>query len=263
MKRHPALQPLSRDHNAGLIEARRLRQAADDDPAVLLEAARSFARFFAADAIDHFREEEELAFPLLLRDGEGAPGPLVDALLEHQRLYALVRRLEAGIERDAVDPELARELGALLDAHIRLEERVLFPLIEQAAGEELEALELADEAARPDPPGGPVVDLRRGALRGEGPLWGTASDDLNATLLAWPPGGGTPEHVNEERDVLVVCLAGEGTVRIDGEEHPLGPARAVIVPKGSSRRIAAGRRGIRYLTAHLRRPGLQLGRFGG
>src|SRR5206468_2376056 len=28
-----------------------------------------------------------------------------------------------------------------------------------------------------------------------GPIWGAASDDLNATILLWPPGGGPEEHV--------------------------------------------------------------------
>jgi quercetin dioxygenase-like cupin family protein len=89
-----------------------------------------------------------------------------------------------------------------------------------------------------------------------GPLWGTASEDLNATLLAWPPGEGPPEHVNEERDVLVVCLAGSGTIFIDGAAQPLEPEHALVVPKGSSRRIVAGTEGIRYLTAHVKRPGV-------
>ncbi len=59
----------------------------------------------------------------------------------------------------------------------------------------------------------PVVDVA--AFEGEGPVWGTASEDLNATLLVWPAGDGTPSHVNDERDVLVVVLAGSATVTID------------------------------------------------
>jgi quercetin dioxygenase-like cupin family protein len=87
-----------------------------------------------------------------------------------------------------------------------------------------------------------------------GPLWGTASEDLNATVLAWPPGDGPPEHVNGERDVLVVCLAGSGTIVVDGAEQPLEAEQALVVPKGVSRRIVAGAEGIRYLTAHVKRP---------
>lgn len=36
--------------------------------------------------------------------------------------------------------------------------------------------------------GGLPVDLRRAC--GIGPLWGLASEDLNATLLSWPAGDG-------------------------------------------------------------------------
>lgn len=103
-----------------------------------------------------------------------------------------------------------------------------------------------------------IVDLL--AHAGRGPLWGTASDDLNATLLAWPPGEGTPEHVNEQRDVLLVVLAGGGTLTVDGQPRELRPGSAGVVPKGVARRIEAGPEGIRYLTAHLRRGGLEIAR---
>ena len=93
---------------------------------------------------------------------------------------------------------------------------------------------------------------------GSGPLWGTETDDLNATLLAWPPGGGTDEHVNDERDVLVVVLAGSATVTLDGEPHGVGAGRALVVEKGRRRRIDAGPAGVRYLSVHRRRGGLQI-----
>jgi hypothetical protein len=51
--------------------------------------------------------------------------------------------------------------------------------------------------------------------QGTGPLWGMASSDLNATLLAWPAGHELEEHANPERDVLLVVLEGGGRVRID------------------------------------------------
>jgi quercetin dioxygenase-like cupin family protein len=101
-------------------------------------------------------------------------------------------------------------------------------------------------------------DLAAGA--GRGPLWGAESDDLNATLLAWPPGESTPEHVNDERDVLVVVVAGGGTIELDGEPHELRAPTAVLVSKGLRRRFVAGLDGIRYVTAHVRRGGLQISR---
>ncbi|MGE5690950.1 MAG: cupin domain-containing protein [Pseudomonadota bacterium] len=103
-----------------------------------------------------------------------------------------------------------------------------------------------------------VVHLLEGT--GRGPVWGTESDDLNATLLAWPAGEANPEHVNPERDVLLVVVDGTGAVEVDGEAHAVAAGDAVLVPKGRRRRVVAGADGIRYLTVHRRRGGLQVAR---
>ena len=97
-------------------------------------------------------------------------------------------------------------------------------------------------------------------LRGSGPVWGLESDDLNATLLAWSPGEGPPEHVNDERDVLVFVVEGSAEVVVDGESSELAAGEATIVAKGRRRRIVAGAAGVRYLSAHVRRPPLQIRR---
>ncbi len=94
-----------------------------------------------------------------------------------------------------------------------------------------------------------------------GPVWGAASTDLNATLLEWPAGNGPAEHVNEERDVLYVVLTGSLTLTEDGESRELGAGEATIVEKGSRRRLLAGPDGVRYLTAHIRRGGLEIKRL--
>jgi len=94
-----------------------------------------------------------------------------------------------------------------------------------------------------------------------GPVWGAASADLNATLLEWPAGEGPAEHVNEERDVLYVVLTGSLTLTVDGEARELVAGEATSVAKGSRRAVDAGADGVRYLTAHIRRGGLELKRF--
>jgi len=94
-----------------------------------------------------------------------------------------------------------------------------------------------------------------------GPVWGTASTDLNATLLEWPAGAGPAEHVNEERDVLYVVLEGAATLTVDGERREVDAGEATIVDKGARRALVAGPEGVRYLTAHTRRGGLELKRF--
>jgi quercetin dioxygenase-like cupin family protein/hemerythrin-like domain-containing protein len=254
MKRHASLVPLSHDHHHALVQARRLSRAAAGTDAERREAAADFVRFFSTETVKHFREEEEELFPALVGHEDTDDGLLVRALLEHQRIHALVGRLEHALAADGVEPTEMRELAELLEAHVRLEERELFPLIEQVVPQEiLSELELGPARISPRPP---VVDLL--APDGKGPLWGTETDDLNATLLAWPAEGGTDDHVNSERDVIVVVLAGSATVAIDGEPHEVRAGQAVIVEKGQSRRITAGPAGIRYLSVHLRRAPLSI-----
>jgi uncharacterized cupin superfamily protein len=101
-----------------------------------------------------------------------------------------------------------------------------------------------------------VVDLL--SPPGTGPLWGLASSDLNATLLAWPPGHELVEDTNSELDVLLIVLEGGGVARVDEHEHALGPGNALLVEKGSSRAIRAGANGLRYVSVHRRREPLQV-----
>ena len=104
-----------------------------------------------------------------------------------------------------------------------------------------------------------IVDLLAGV--GRGPLWGVATNDLNLTLLSWRPGEGTAEHVNRELDVALVIVAGSGTIVLDGEAHDARAGQAVVVPKGATRQLTAGPQGIRYVSVHRRRGGLQIGRI--
>ncbi len=240
MKRHPALVPLSHDHHHTLVHARELHGAATGDEPARREAAARFLAHFALDVVRHFREEEELVFPLLPLQ----PPELDRVLAQHQRIRALARRL-----RDEPAAGTLAELGDLLQEHIRLEERIVFELVQEHVPEgTLAGIRLAPRVDRP---------------QSRGPLWGAATDDLNATLLVWPPGEGTAEHVNAHRDVLYVVLAGGGTLTLDGEARELREGDALVVEKGVSRALAAGPEGIRYLTAHLRRGGLELKRFTG
>ena len=97
-------------------------------------------------------------------------------------------------------------------------------------------------------------------MTARGPVWGTATEDLNATILEWGPGAGPPEHVNEAADVALLVLGGSGELALDGEPRPLRPGDVVVIEKGTRRRIAAGPTGIRYATVHRRRGALQIGR---
>lgn len=254
MRRHPALVPLSHHHHRALVTARRTRRAAAAPPGEQIVAAREFLEFFDGHAIEHFRDEEERAFPLLLADGAEPPEELGRALLEHARLHAFAHELRAALAAGVQPTDTLLRAGELLESHVRLEERQLFPMIEKRA-----ASLLADGLPSARSPGdsrhgerSPVVDLAL-PTRGRGPQWGMRSIDLNATLLAWPAGAGFAEHRNRERDVLVVVLEGSAELTLDGLTHVIGPHELMLLPRESARALTAGSVGVRYLSIHLRR----------
>jgi hypothetical protein len=88
-----------------------------------------------------------------------------------------------------------------------------------------------------------------------GPVWGAESEELNATILEWPPGDGPGETVSQ-LDVVYAVLA--GSIVLNGVELQAG--EATIVSRGEPRSLVAGPDGARYLTAHRRRPPLQISR---
>jgi hemerythrin-like domain-containing protein len=107
------------------------RAAADGDASARLTAAREFVEFFRNNERVHLRDEEEELFPLLLRHVPSQPAPLREARVQHVQLEGFTRTLEIGVAAGIVDREILDAAGDLLGAHIRLEERQLFPLIEQ------------------------------------------------------------------------------------------------------------------------------------
>ena len=96
------------------------------------------------------------------------------------------------------------------------------------------------------------------SIEGRGPAWGTATGDLNATLLVWAAGEGQPRHVNEERDVLLVVIAGSGIVTVAAEATAASAGTLVVIPRGAPREVTAGTEGMRCLTVHKRRGGLTI-----
>jgi hemerythrin-like domain-containing protein len=144
VKRNEALAPLSRDHHQALSRALALKRADDANAAAAL---RDMVEFFDAHGALHFRVEEEVLLPLYVRDGGADPedGAIARVLTDHVWIRARIAALRDAVQ---VPVEDVRELGARLDAHVRHEERVLFPAIEQAlSAEQLERLGRAVAAA--------------------------------------------------------------------------------------------------------------------
>lgn len=94
----------------------------------------------------------------------------------------------------------------------------------------------------------------------EGAVWRLdGSGDLNANLVRFKGGGGVGEHVNDEVDVLLVGVAGSGTVSVDGEVYPVSNGTLIVVPRGAVRSTRAAPEGFSYLSIHRRRGPLQIG----
>ena len=72
-----------------------------------------------------------------------------------------------------------------------------------------------------------------------GPVWGAASEDLNATILVWPAGEGPAAHVNESRDVLYVVVEGTVELTVDDETHALRQGDARLASATRTVRVTA------------------------
>jgi iron-sulfur cluster repair protein YtfE (RIC family) len=136
MKRSEALAELSRDHHQALFVAQRLRRAG---PETAVAAREAFLEFWATEGRRHFRDEEEILLPAFARHEPPTHEAVVRVLTDHIDL-----RRRAGDLGPGTTPSLddLRELGERLHAHVRHEERVLFPMIEAVLSTD-ELVELA------------------------------------------------------------------------------------------------------------------------
>ncbi|MGH2863068.1 MAG: hemerythrin domain-containing protein [Solirubrobacteraceae bacterium] len=141
MKRSEALAILSRDHHHALVVAQKLNRA-DGETA---DAARSrFLEYWDAEGRRHFQLEEELLLPAFAAHGDARHPLVLRVLGDHVAIRCKAARLASSAEPDT---EALRELGVELAAHVRLEERELFPLIEDAMPAD-ELLQLAQVLER-------------------------------------------------------------------------------------------------------------------
>jgi hemerythrin-like domain-containing protein len=143
MKRAEALQPLSRDHLKSLLAAKRLRNATDAEA-----AAQDFLAFWESEGRHHFRVEEEV-----LLAGWALHCP-VDRVAVARMLEEHLAIRRAAVRAAGAEASLGelRDLGRLLDDHVRFEERELFPMVEWALGpDDLARLAIAIERAEENP----------------------------------------------------------------------------------------------------------------
>jgi hemerythrin-like domain-containing protein len=132
MKRDPSLAELSRDHHQALFRAMRMKRATEGDRG---EVREDVLEFWADHGAKHFRIEEEILLPGFASRSDPGDEAVVQVLVDHVWIRERIDRLAA----DELDLAELHELGERLEGHVRHEERVLFPMIEQAL--EPEALE--------------------------------------------------------------------------------------------------------------------------
>jgi hemerythrin-like domain-containing protein len=121
VKRSPELAQLSRDHHVALEAALLLRRAGDEN---LAAAVERFTEFWRERGERHFEIEEELLLPAVGEEDAEWAGHAARVRREHGE----IRTRSAQISGDLA---AARELGELLNDHVRFEERTLFPLLEE------------------------------------------------------------------------------------------------------------------------------------
>lgn len=120
IKRSLWLMPLSREHHAGLQCAWKIREGlkygVETD-----RIWRYILYFWENHLSSHFRAEEELLY------NASEDALCKQALTEHAEMRELIGRINEDGDEDV---SLYKQFADSMEAHIRLEERQLFPLLE-------------------------------------------------------------------------------------------------------------------------------------
>lgn len=124
LKRHKALQPLSREHHLALLLCWKIRRGLELDIAPD-RIGKYVTAMWHHQLGGHFDTEERFVFPIL-----GLEHDLVkEAMQDHCYLQRMILNEPFTIET-------LNRIEERLEQHVRLEERFLFPLIQLAATEE-------------------------------------------------------------------------------------------------------------------------------
>ena len=140
MKRHEALVQLSRDHHFGLLLCWKLKEGLKREVSVE-RMSKYIGLFYLQNLKPHFAGEEESIFKVL-----GEEHPLIKETISQHRIFK--KMIEDGFKT----PDQIEEFRALLELHIRTEERQIFPEIEtQATDQQLEDLLKLDHPELKEP----------------------------------------------------------------------------------------------------------------
>lgn len=133
MKRHETLAPLSREHHDALILAQLLKKGAPNYkgmPTENLGKVEYTIQLFNSKLRHHFAVEEKL-LAVAKHYNESIAQLTIEITQEHEQLIKMILDLTKS-KQLAIDLDL---LGNYLEQHVRKEERVLFPLIQEHCDE--------------------------------------------------------------------------------------------------------------------------------
>jgi len=86
----------------------------------------------------------------------------------------------------------------------------------------------------------------------DGFRWSATTESLNVNLVAWNPGQGMEQHINQAVDVVLVVMEGRGTLTVDQQAIPLDSGSIITIPRGAARSLTADTRLV-YLSIHRAR----------
>ena len=125
MKRINQLIPLSKEHHQSLRLAKKCKDiAANENDDEIKAFSLQLKDDFDSQWDKHFRTEEETIFSLAETRGNKISEVCLQLKKEHRTMKNMVENIAAG------ESQLLHEFGQLLHDHTRLEENVLFPMVE-------------------------------------------------------------------------------------------------------------------------------------
>lgn len=132
MKRHTALQEISREHQHALTLAQQIIRAvkASDNQQLRFLATKA-VDYYQQELEEHFRQEEDTVFRILADECVQHQALTDSYLQEHETLRQQIADLDEELPADTLCEQM-EAFALLLKSHTRREERELFPLIEES-----------------------------------------------------------------------------------------------------------------------------------
>ena len=143
MTKRKSLFSIAHDHFHGLMLAQMIKkggQVLDGMPSTVDEKVRFTIHFYEQELVNHFYIEENILLPIVKSYTQKVDKHLDKMLEEHKDINELVSSLQG---KENLNDKLDK-IGRKLEAHVQMEEWIMFPAIQDALDEE-ELKKLAKE----------------------------------------------------------------------------------------------------------------------